>query len=350
MMYLHSLATASPDVSYTQKEVWEIFSGSPAPQRLRPGSVELVRKVLRGENGISRRHFALPDFDYLLGADGEALNHAFEREAPVLGAKALSASLAEGGWKPAELDALIVCTCTGYLCPGLSSFIAEREGLSPDCFLLDLVGQGCGAAVPAMRTASGILAANPEAKVAVVAVEVCTAAFYLDDEAGVLVSFCLFGDGAAATLWTGQGRSGDWYADGFDTLHLPADRQLLRFENSRGMLRNRLHSSIPEASSRAVGTLYERRLARDENPPGAIVSHGGGIKVVEAVEERLARSLAPATREILNEHGNMSSPSVLFALQRHLGMNRHDAGDSIWLTSFGAGFTVYGMDLRKDPR
>ena len=349
-MYLHSIATASPDVAYSQKEVWEIFSQSAAPERLRPGSVELVRKVLNAENGISQRHFSLPDFNYLLSADGEVLNHAFEREAPALGGKALAASLAEGGWEPGELDALIVCTCTGYLCPGLSSFIAEREGLSPDCFLLDLVGQGCGAAIPAMRAAAGAIATNPEARVAVVAVEVCTAAFYLDDEAGVLISFCLFGDGAAATLWKGEGRPGDWQADSFDSLHRPDDRQLLRFENSKGMLRNRLHSSLPKASSGAVGALYERRLARDENPPDAIISHGGGIKVIEAVEKRLGRELAPATRETLHEHGNMSSPSVLFALQRHLRAKEAVPGSDLWLTSFGAGFTVHGMNLRRDPQ
>ncbi|MFO7725601.1 MAG: 3-oxoacyl-[acyl-carrier-protein] synthase III C-terminal domain-containing protein [Oceanipulchritudo sp.] len=75
------------------------------------------------------------------------------------------------------------------------------------------------------------------------------------------------------------------------------------------------------------------------------------FSTVEAVEERLGRSVAPATREVLDRHGNMSSPSVLFALQRHLGSPAGRAsGDTLWLTSFGAGFTVHGMNLRRTPQ
>lgn len=343
-MYLQALSTATPPVSYTQQEAWEIFRNSSALERLRPGSVELVRKVLNGNNGIHKRHFALHDFDFLLEADGEALNRAFEREAPRLAGGALDAALAKAGWKADKLDGLVVCSCTGYLCPGLSSFVAEQQGLSGDAFLLDLVGQGCGAAIPAMRTASHFLSARPDARIAVVAVEVCTAAFYLDDEAGVLISFCLFGDGAAATLWSGRPETAAWRADNFDTLHLPGDRELLRFENNRGMLRNKLHSSIPAASSTAVEALY-RRSFNNGSQPGAIISHGGGRKVLDAIEEKLPGFTFPEARTVLRDQGNMSSPSVLFALEEHL--RRESPAGDLWLTSFGAGFTVHGMRLRQ---
>ena len=343
-MYLHSLATAVPEVSYSQETVWSIFTNSPAVDRLRPGSVELVRKVLTGENGIDRRHFALHDIHQLLAADGEALNRAFEEEAPRLGCRALENSLEQAGWKAGEVDGLVVCTCTGYLCPGLSSFIAERAGLRADTFLLDLVGQGCGAAIPSLRSAAGMLAGNPTARVAVVAVEVCTAAFYLEDEGGVLVSFCLFGDGAAASLWSGSPGPSGWRASGFDSLHFPDKRQVLRFENRHGRLRNRLHPSIPDASSTAVKALYDRSFA-DTSAPPAIVSHGGGQKVLQAVEAKLGRPVAPGSHETLRKFGNMSSPSVLFALEAELASA--ELPEHLWMTSFGAGFTVHGMQLRR---
>ena len=47
---------------------------------------------------------------------------------------------------PADLDALIICTCTGYLCPGVTSYVSEQLGLRTDAYLQDLVGLGCGAA------------------------------------------------------------------------------------------------------------------------------------------------------------------------------------------------------------
>jgi predicted naringenin-chalcone synthase len=329
-MYLHGLSTAVPAVSYTQEEVWEIFSRSSAPERLRPGSVELVRKVLTKENGISRRHFALHDFEELLRQDGEGLNHAFEREAPILAGAALEKVLTKAGWKASDLDALVICTCTGYLCPGVSSFVSEQRGLRSDAFMVDLVGQGCGAAIPSMRTASNFINDKPDAKVAVIAVEVCTAAFYLDDEAGVLISFCLFGDGAAATLWSGQPSGSGWRAENFDTLHFPENRETLRFENQNGMLRNKLHPSIPSKSSKAVKALYERSF-RNGTRPGSVISHGGGSKVLDAVQKELPDYNLDSARVVLDSHGNMSSPSVLFALSEYLEQSA--PADPLWRTS-----------------
>jgi predicted naringenin-chalcone synthase len=93
--------------------------------------------------------------------------------------------------KPGEIDAVLISTCTGYLCPGLTSYVSERLGLRPDVFPLDLVGQGCGAALPNLRAAEAILAAGRAQKVLSICVEVCSAAFYLDDDPGVLISACL---------------------------------------------------------------------------------------------------------------------------------------------------------------
>ena len=53
----------------------------------------------------------------------------------------------------AEIDAVIISTCTGYLCPGLTSYVSERLGMRHDALALDLVGQGCGTALPDLRTA-----------------------------------------------------------------------------------------------------------------------------------------------------------------------------------------------------
>lgn len=345
-MYLYSLATGTPPTSYTQQETWQIFASSRVSERLRPGSVELVRRVLTGNSGIEKRHFALPEFGELLNYDGEQLNHAFEREAPLLGGRVLGDALDRAEWRARDLDALIVCSCTGYLCPGLSSFIAERQGLAPDAYLLDVVGQGCGAAIPAMRAASHIVDSRPAAKVAVVAVEICTAAFYIDDEAGVLISFCLFGDGAAATLWSGLPQADLWRAREFNSLHFPEKRELLRFENSKGRLRNKLHPSIPEESSAAVRKLYAASFLNGARPD-VLISHGGGRKVLDAIEAGMEDFALREARTVLRNCGNMSSPSVLFALEEYFNNGNSAHSRDLWLTSFGAGFSVHGMRLRR---
>ena len=243
------------------------------------------------------------------------------------------------GVKADELDALFVCTCTGYLCPGVSSHVAEQLGMRGDVYLSDLVGLGCGAAIPTLRGAEGFLAANPEAVVATVAVEVCSAAFYIDDEPGVLISLCLFGDGAAAAIWKGKGSEGQYRAEGFQTVHQPESREKIRFVNKEGKLKNKLHRSVPEVAGEAVKGLFEKRLG----DPDQVIAHTGGRDVVDALEGVLPGFGLGETRKILRDYGNCSSPCVLFALEERMRGERDD--ERLWLTSFGAGFSAHSMEL-----
>ena len=71
---------------------------------------------------------------------------------------------------------------------------------------LDLVGQGCGAALPNLRVADALLASGRCRHALSICVEVCSAAFYLDDDPGVLISACLFGDGAGAVVASSQAK------------------------------------------------------------------------------------------------------------------------------------------------
>lgn len=343
-MYLKSLTTAVPAQRYTQRECWEIFRRSQAGHRLKSRSVSLMEKILLRDNGIQSRHFAVREIESIFDYSPEELNRIYEESATSLGVEALESAMAQGGLEPASIDALYVCTCTGYVCPGLSSFISERAGLGSGMRLLDFVGMGCGAALPTLQSASDFIAANPEKRIAVVAVEICSAAFYLDDDPGVLISACLFGDGAAAAIWSGNAEDGESLS-GFRSVHLPEKRELLRFENRNGYLRNRLHKTVPEEAARAVRHLH----GQSELPESYIIPHSGGRDVLNAMGEVLPQKEFPESRNVLRNYGNMSSPSVLFALKNHLGSGTR-AESPVWITSFGAGFSahsaVFGDGLR----
>ena len=339
-MYLRSLATAVPPISFTQLECWTAMQSGDFLQSLTQKSADLLEKVLTGGNsGIERRHLALESIVSPFGQGAEALNNHFEREAPKLSGSALMAAMHKAGLVATDIDALFVCTCTGYLCPGVTSHLAEQLGMRPDCYLADLVGLGCGAAIPMLRAAQGFLAANPGAVVATVAVETCSSAFYSDDDPGVLISLCLFGDGAAATIWTSEGEVGDWQAGNFTTIHRPSKRETLRFVNSGGRLKNQLHRAVPSLAAKAVKGLFALRTV----DPDQVLAHSGGRDVVEALESVLPFELIE-TREVLRNHGNMSSPSVLFALERRLTENRPD-DRRLWLTAFGAGFAAHACEM-----
>lgn len=341
-MFLESIATAVPPNKYTQADCLKALQQSPTANQLRPGSMRLLKRLLgNGSSGIDQRHFCLNELAPLFELDAQGLNKTFEQQAPKLAASALTPALKQAGVRASQLDALFVCTCTGYLCPGISSYLAENLGMKSSTYLQDLVGLGCGAAIPTLRAAKGFLASQPEAKVATVAVEVCSAAFYADDDPGVLVSLCLFGDGAAAAVWSSDYAPEKWQANHFNTIHKPESREEIRFVNAGGKLKNKLAKTVPLLAATAVNNLFQSR----NSDPERILSHAGGREVIEEVEKHLDCALNE-TRTVLSEYGNMSSPSVLFALARALekpGLDRH-----WWLTSFGAGFAAHAFEMHRD--
>jgi alkylresorcinol/alkylpyrone synthase len=340
-MFLHSLATAVPPTVFTQRQCLEIARSSPAWQRLNRRSQLVLRAILTGDSGIATRHFALGDIAHVFELSPDDLNAGFRREAPRLAGAALNRALAQAELRPDQLDALFLCTCTGYLCPGVTSYVAEHLGLRRDAILHDLVGLGCGAAIPTLRAASHLLAARPEATVACVAVEISSAAFYLDDDNGVLVSACLFSDGAAATIWRGRPGATGLRCHGFHSLHWPEKRDLLRFETRNGKLRNLLDRSVPGEAAAAVAELFAEERAA---PPASVLVHPGGRDVLDAVGPALPGYSLEASRAMLAAHGNMSSPSVLFVLEEHLRQHGNGNGD-MWLASFGAGFSAHSCRL-----
>src|SRR5439155_9322733 len=189
----------------------------------------------------------------------DTLHRRFSEHAPRLATQAAERALAEAGRRPEDLDAVIISTCTGYLCPGLTSYVVERLGLRSEVLTLDLVGQGCGAALPNLSMAEALLSARRCEQVLSVCVEVCSAAFYLDNDPGVLISACLFGDGAGAAVLAkepgGGTRRVEWLATG--SVLNPADRDLLRFETKGGMLRNILTTAVPVRAAQCAETVLK---------------------------------------------------------------------------------------------
>lgn len=338
-MFLEAINSAFPPHSFTQGECLTIIRNSPATTRLKPRSRLILERILGGDSGIEKRHFAVENPDILFESTAEDLSIRFESEAPRLGAEALSKVLLDADIDPADLDALFVCTCTGYLCPGLSSHIAQKLGLRSNVYLNDMVGQGCGAAIPTLRALEGFLKANPETKAALVAVEICSSAFFMNDDPGVLVSLCLFGDGASASVWSSLPGEKKFRIGHFKSLHLPLEREKIRFVNEGGKLKNKLHRDVPVLAAKAVSELYDKR----ESDPDRVIAHTGGRDVIDEVEKLIQGVALAETRSVLRQYGNCSSPSVLFALEMRLKENPNDK--CLWMTSFGAGFTAHAVEM-----
>ena len=352
-MFITGLGTATPAKRFWQRECWEAAQGATEFQKLTPRSRAIIKKVLLGKNGILSRHLALDSIQEVFGATPDRLHQRFARHAPALAAQAAGKALRAAGIQPEQVEGLVVSTCTGYLCPGLTGYVSERLGLRSDLMALDLVGQGCGAALPNLRAAEALLRAPQCAHVLSVCVEVCSAAFYLDDDPGVLVSACLFGDAAGAALLTAQAepnrRRVEWKRAG--TILNPAARDLLRFEQKNGMLRNILTPQVPALAAEHAGLVFKQVMkdaGLDREQIRAWIWHAGGRDVLLALQKQfgLADSDLRWSAEVLRELGNVSSPFLYHVLERALANGT--PGGLWWMSSFGAGFACHGALLEVE--
>jgi alkylresorcinol/alkylpyrone synthase len=350
-MFFIGLGTAVPPQRYVQRDSWDALQRWPQFLQLQPRSRAILKKVLCGDNGIDARHLALDPLAEVFDQTPDALQARFARHAPALAAEAARRALKDAGCAPDEMDAVAISTCTGYLCPGLTSYVSEQLGLRENVFALDLVGQGCGAALPNFRAAESILAAGRAKKVLSICVEVCSAAFFLDDDAGVLISACLFADGAGAAVLSNEPslinkRRVEWkFAD---SQLVTAERDTLRFSHKNGMLRNILLPQVPQVAGDIAAKLFSESLAaakiNREQITGWIL-HTGGRDVILSLREKLKLSEADVRHSsaVLREFGNISSPTVYFVLQAAL---KDSVPDGLWwMSAFGAGFSCHGAIL-----
>ena len=349
-MFVHGLGIANPPNRYTKADCWTSFRNSAWFERLDRRSRMIAEAVLTRDNGIEARRLAVDCLDDAFVITPDILLARFTEHAPALASTACRRALDDAQISAQEIDAVVVSTCTGYLCPALSGYVIEQLGLRANVQAYDLVGQGCAAAVPNWRIAETLIAAKRAQHVLSVCVEVSSAAMYLDNDPGVLISAALFGDGAGATVLSASPHSSkrriEWKAAG--SLTLPAEREALRFEHRAGLLRNVLTRRVPQLAAKSAQRVMQEvltPLGLSQADIQTWIWHAGGRDVLLALSEQL--NLAPEdlahSAATLREYGNLSSAFLCFVLRAALD---DDApGGLWWMSSFGAGFSCHGALL-----
>jgi predicted naringenin-chalcone synthase len=325
------IQTANPPNSMTQQEALAVLTAHVKPSAR---ALDLYKRFLL-DDGIHRRYFAWDNPQVLLAESLDEKMKRFEHWAVELSVEAVQKIFKKRDYKPRDIDAVFVCTCTGYLCPGLSTYVSQRLGLSENIHTLDLVGLGCTGALPALRAADDYLNRYPDSTVLVIAVEICSAATHWAEKPELILSNAIFSDGAAAVLLSNRQKMDGLWVKGISSILWPQFRDDLRFKYLDARLCNVISRKVPEITAQALHTLYKNH---SENKM-QYAFHTGGRKVLDAIQSRLALSDADmlASRQVLKDYGNMSSPSVLFVLKEILSRPLQDQ-DSVTCFSFGAGF------------
>jgi predicted naringenin-chalcone synthase len=352
-MFITGIGTAAPLQRYSKAQCWEAFKSSAWVHRLSPRAQSVIEAVLLQDNGIEYRHLAVDALSEVFAIDPDTLARRFSSHAPQLAAQAAKRALEQARLDAAEIDAVVVSTCTGYLCPGLSSYVIEQLRMRANVQAYDLVGQGCAAALPNLKLGEALVASGQCKQVLSICVEVCSAAMYLDDDPGVLISACLFGDGAGAAVLSSLPAEHRRKIAWKNSLSLtePKHREALRFETREGMLRNILSRQVPRLAAAHAHEVLESVLNReglDQHDISAWIMHAGGRDVLLAVQKEFGTMPEDFrySAAILRDYGNLSSAFVYFVLQK--AVEDEAPGGWWWLSSFGAGFSCHGALLQVE--
>jgi predicted naringenin-chalcone synthase len=247
----------------------------------------------------------------------------YAKEAPPLAARAAGAALAQSGLAPGEITHLVTVSCTGFGAPGVDVALIRQLGLPATTERVHVGFMGCHGAINGLRAARGLTAADPSARVLLCAVELCSLHFHYGWDPKKVVANALFADGAAAVV----GAPAD--AAPADAWRLAATGSCLVPDSEYAMTWNigdhgfamTLSTRVPGLIGTHLRPWLEGWLARHGLRLGDVASwavHPGGPRILSAVERPLGldESATAVSREVLSACGNMSSPTVLFILDR----------------------------------
>jgi predicted naringenin-chalcone synthase len=357
MAKITSIATATPPYKISQNDVFAFMQ----PLFKSEALAHKVRSIYHN-SGIEYRYTSLPDFiphtkDKLLFENItnsvllEKRMKVYEQESLRLSELAINKLFDESEVEPKSVTHLITVSCTGFMAPGLDILLARSIKLNVSVERTSVNFMGCYAALHALKHASYICKSNPQSKVLIVCVELCTLHFQSADDMDTLTSNAIFGDGVAACLVSDQEDDSNGYliSNHYSELYYQGIEDMEWKLSSHGFLMT-LTSRVPLHIKNSIAALAHRSLSYYNISLPEIDTwalHPGGRKILDCITQEL--SLQPeqvnSSYHILKEYGNMSSATILFVL-KHILENKPQS-KQVMAMAFGPGLTMETMLLEK---
>lgn len=338
---LHAIGTATPGFDLEQSQAAVIAAELMRLNEKRGRSLA----TLYAQSGVRTRQTVIAEdgrstFFPDSGQDGPGTGARMERYravAPGLAEAACREAIERSGISPGSVTHLVLVTCTGFHAPGVDVGLVRSLGLSTQVQRTTVGYMGCHGAVNGLRVAAALAASDPGAVVLLCCVEICSVHFQYRPVDGAVTANALFGDGAAACVISGKG----------DGVRLRAFGSML-FEGSEDEMGWRIgdHGFVMSLSAKVPGLLRDHvgawvdrwldGLGMRREDVGSWAVHPGGPRIVEGVRQALGLSTEAVADAlaVLESHGNMSSPTILFILRRMLEQGK---GLPVVALAFGPG-------------
>lgn len=268
----------------------------------------------------------------------------YETHATRLAMVASERALSDAGVAASQITHLVTVSCSGFSAPGYDIELLQQLGLSPDTPRTHVGFMGCHGALNGLRVAHAFAASHPEAAVLVCAVELCSLHHLYSWRRDHVVANALFADGAAATICGGEAfaqrapltliRSGSTI--------VPETLQHMAWQVRNNGFEMTLSQEVPVVIEQQLAAWLKPWLAKNGYPLDMIGSwaiHPGGPRILSASAKALALGddALQVSQHVLEEYGNMSSPTILFILQEF----RRRALPFPWVAlAFGPGITI----------
>ncbi len=351
---IHAIGTAVPGRTLAQSEMKDaVLRAVPEGSEHR----SFITKIY-DHSGIERRNTVIADFRD--GREGEPFippapgpwdgpstgyrNGLYVREAPLLSFNAAQAAFDESAVKPGDITHLVSASCTGFFAPGFDFELVERLGLKVSVSRFHLGFMGCYAALPALRMADALCAADPGARVLVCATELCSIHYRHRFDADSIVSNSLFADGSSAAIVSSDpadstGRSVTMMS--FDSRIIGESKADMTWMIGDHGFEMTLSRAVPSRIKANIARLFDESCSKARVAGSDVKSfaiHPGGRAILDKVRESLdtGRAGLDASYSVLRDFGNMSSATLLFVLDRIIDEGR---SGPVFLAAFGPGLT-----------
>jgi alpha-pyrone synthase len=303
-------------------------------------SEAVVRDVLNGTRYSDSPFLPSADPDDAGPTTRERMG-VYQSEAPDLAETAAARALAAARVAAADITHLVTVSCTGFNAPGVDIALIERLGLPRTTERTHVGFMGCHGALNGLRVARGLSLADTGAIVLVCAVELCSLHYHYGWDPKRVVGNALFSDGAAA-LVCGSGATGTWCLQANGACVFADSAHAMTWEVGDHGFTMTLSTKVPGLIASHLRPWLESWLEQSNlrlSDIGCWAVHPGGPRVLAGVGEALGLDAAALedSRRVLSEHGNMSSPTLLFIIDR---LRRGQACLPCVALGFGPGLAV----------
>ena len=333
-----AVATATPPHRFTQSDILTLA-----------GYGDAERSGFFRRSDIEGRYLWMDPATFRPNESVDELNHRFRDGALALGESAARRALAAAGWDALDVDFIATTTCTGRLTPSLDARLIGRLGCRPDIQRVHVGDTGCASAMVALQQASNYVTAFPGRRALVIAVEICSAAYFLDDRLESAVAHAIFADGAGALAITTDGPGPSIVAQ--RTLFRPEHLDAMGFEYPGGRPRVVLSKDVRRIGAAMMGEMAAVLMAVQglkREDIGYWVLHSAGRRVIDRARTllELSEEQVSHSRSVLRHFGNMSSATILFVLEETLRQESPVPDDWGLMIGLGPGFAAEGALLR----